>query len=198
MINLIKLFMLLVFISFACEDSTADEEITPVGSWNVTTQLEYENSGCTGTYDNFLDSLNAIWGEDAITYSLIFDDVQVTNRLELSVSDQYMCNAVTEGEGAIDATGDSCLISYNSYSYGYSLDSLCIIFLDGSYSAGNCNVIESGVFDYQTTDNTITFTEYAGTDSSESTMGTWEINNNVLTITTSDDSSCSVISATKL
>ena len=198
MINLMKWLMLLVFISFACEESTTEEEITPVGSWNVTSQLEYGNSGCTGTYENFLDSLDVFWGEDAVTYSLVFDDVQVTSRLELSVSDQYMCNAVTEGEGAIDDTGDSCLISYNSYSYGYSLDSLCIIFLDGSYSTGNCNVVESGVFDYETTENTITLTEYAGTDSSESTMGTWGINNNVLTITTSDDSSCSVISASKL
>jgi len=198
MLNIIKWFIFLMFISLACEENTKEEEITPEGSWNVTSQLEYENSGCTGTYESFLDTLNTTWGDDAVTYSLVFDNMQVTNRLELSLSDQALCNAVTEGEGAIDASGDSCLISYNSYSFGYSLDSLCIIFLDGTYSTGNCNVVESGIFDYETDENTITFTEYTGTDSSETTIGTWEVNNNVLTITTSDDSSCSVISASKL
>jgi len=198
MLNIIKWFIFLMFISLACEENTKEEEITPEGSWNVTSQLEYENSGCTGTYESFLDTLNTTWGDDAVTYSLVFDNMQVTNRLELSLSDQALCNAVTEGEGAIDASGDSCLISYNSYSFGYSLDSLCIIFLDGTYSTDNCNVVESGIFDYETDENTITFTEYTGTDSSETTIGTWEVNNNVLTITTSDDSSCSVISASKL
>ena len=198
MINIMKWIILLMFVSFACEESTTEEEVTPVGSWNITSQLEYENSGCTGTYESFLDTLHSLWGNEAFTYSLVFNDMQVTNTLELSISDQVMCDAITGGEGAIDASGDSCLITYNSYSYGYSLDSLCIIFLDGSYSTGNCNVVESGVFDYETNEETITLTEYAGTDSSDTTMGTWEVNNDVLTITTSDDSSCTIISASKL
>ena len=44
----------------------------------------------------------------------------------------------------------------------------------------------------------ITFTEYAGTDSAAITLGIISITNNILNITVSDDSSCTVITASKL
>ena len=82
-------------------------------------------------------------------------------------NDEDLCNAMTENEGSIDDTGDSCLITYNSFSYGFSLDTLCIELAGGTYSNGICDIIESGTFDYLLDGDAITFTsngtEYTGT-----------------------------------
>ena len=183
---------------FACEDEEGLEELNIVGSWNITSQHNYENSNCTGQYESSLDTLKDQWGENNVSSQMDFTNSQFTSTYGLSLNDEDLCNAMTENEGSIDDTGDSCLITYNSFSYGFSLDTLCIELAGGTYTNGNCDIIESVTFDYLLDGDAITFTEYAGTDSAAITLGIISITNNILNITVSDDSSCTVITASKL
>jgi hypothetical protein len=47
---------------FACEDEEGMDELNIVGSWNITSQHDYENSNCTGQYESSLDTLKDQWG----------------------------------------------------------------------------------------------------------------------------------------
>ena len=183
---------------FACEDEEGMNELNIVGSWNITSQYDYENSNCTGQYESSLDSLKDQWGANNVSSQMDFTNSKFTSTYGLSLNDEDLCNAMTENEGSIDDTGDSCLITYNSFSYGFSLDTLCIELAGGTYLNGNCNIIESGTFDYLLDGDAITFTEYAGTDSAAITLGVVNITNNILNLTVSDDSSCTIITASKL
>ena len=129
-IKLIWYFLPIVMF-FACEDEEGMDELNIVGSWNITSQHDYENSNCTVQYES-------------------------------------------------------------------SLDTLCVQFAGGTYSNGNCDIIESVTFDYLLDGDAITFTEYAGTDSVATTTGVVNITNDILNVTVSDDSSCSIITASKL
>ena len=191
-------YILPIFMFFACEDEEEMDELNIVGSWNITSQHDYENSNCTGQYESSLDTLKDQWGENNVSSQMDFTNSQFTSTYGLSLNDEDLCNAWTENEGSIDDTGDSCLITYNSFSYGFSLDTLCIELAGGTYSNGNCDIIESVTFDYLLDGDAITFTEYAGTDSAAITLGIISITNNILNITVSDDSSCTVIIASKL
>ena len=76
------------------------------------------------------------------------------------------------------------------------IDSMCLDF-GGVLSDGICSVTDINTSDYTTEDDAITITTYAGTDSAEVQTGTWAITNNVLTMTVSDDSSCTNITLSK-
>ena len=70
-IKLIK-YILPILMFFACEDEEGLDELNIVGSWNITSQHDYENSNCTGQYESNLDTLKDQWGENNVSSQMDF------------------------------------------------------------------------------------------------------------------------------
>ncbi len=189
------LWLVLPFLFLACEDDTADADVavTVIGSWNVTSQHEYGNSGCTGTYESALDSIQMFLGADAsLTWD--FTEVQATQTLTADVTGESLCDMLTEGIGNLNGT--NCEFDFYGYNLSWPIDTFCVD-MGGVYTNGNCNIVDAFTMDYTVDNDIITFTEFAGTDSVETTTGTFNIAADVLTVTVSDDSSCVIITASK-
>jgi len=184
-----KLFLLaLPLVFFGCE---ADEDNpTLVGTWIVNNMNEYSGPDCSGTPETTLDSMAALFGDD-LTLSWEFTEDEITFNMDAVMTAEYLCSMMG---GTLD--GDSCGVSFGTMSMNYPVDSLCIM-MEGTYSNSSCALSISDTFSYTTNEDEITMTQYAGTDSAEVQTGTWEISDEILTITVSDDSSCTNMTLSK-
>ena len=175
------LLLVLPLLFFACE--AEEESATLVGTWTITNFEQYEGPNCTGTPSWNQDSLTADIGNN-YTWTFEFNEETITNTMNLSLSDEDMCSM---WGGTLSS--DSCSVQWFGYTINMPIDSMCLDF-GGVLSDGICSVTDINTSDYTTEDDAITITTYAGTDSAEVQTGTWAITNNVLTMTVSDDSSC--------
>ena len=174
-----RLLLLALPLFFACEDAAdpaTTEDPTLVGSWTVTSFVQYDGPTCTGTPEWGLDSLTAMFG-DGMTIGMDFTADAVSMNMNLTA------DAICSMMGAT-LDGDSCLSEYGNLATA----DVCVT-LGGTYANSTCTMTENAL-SYTTVDDAITMTEYAGTDSAEVQTGTWAITNNVLTMTVADDSSC--------
>ena len=184
-----KLVLLIIPIMFfACEAD--DDDPTLIGSWTVTFLLEYANTECSGAAENTLNSMKAIFGSSAV-FSIDFTETTITQSFSGSMTNEDMCGMMG---GTLD--GDICSATFYGYTISISMDTLCLE-MDGSYANGECSINSTETYDYTTDDDAITITFAAGTDSAEVQTGTWGIANDVLTISTTGDSSCTKLTMSK-
>ena len=184
------LLLVLPLMFFACETEADEDDPTLVGMWTVTSALEYANTDCSGAAENTLDSMKAIFGSSAV-FSIDFTETTMTSSFGGSMTAEELCGMMG---GTLD--GDSCGISFYTISMNYPIDSLCIM-MEGSYANSECSINFTDTADYTTDGDAITITFEAGTDSAEVETGTWAIANDVLTINTTSDSSCTKLTMSK-
>tara|TARA_B100000029_G_scaffold415476_1_gene419288 strand:- start:314 stop:883 length:570 start_codon:yes stop_codon:yes gene_type:complete len=180
-----KLLLLPILLAFfACEAEEEGDSL--VGTWEVTGMDYYSGSSCTGTPVSNLDSVASVFG-DNFNITSVFTEDDVTTTMDASLSAEDIC-------GMMGATlsGDSCGLAIGTFTFNMPVDSVCFN-MGGSYANSTCSVTDVSVSDYTTDGDVITFTTYAGTDSAEVETGNWSITNDILTITTSDDTSCTRI-----
>ena len=186
------LLLILPLMFFACEDVTDGGPADPtlVGMWTVTSALEYANTDCSGAAENTLDSIKAIFGSSAV-FSIDFTETTMTSSFGGSMTAEELCGMMG---GTLD--GDSCGVSFGTISMNFPVDSLCFE-MGGSYANSECSINFTDTADYTIDGDAITITFDAGTDSSEVDAGTWAIANDVLTINTTSDSSCTKLTMSK-
>ena len=177
-----KLLFVIPLMFFACEDAAdpdpaTTEDPTLVGSWTVTSYVQYSGPTCTGTPEWGLDSLTAMFG-DGMVLGMDFTADAVNRNMNLTAD--ALCSMAG---GTLD--GDSCVSENGSL----AIADFCVM-LDGTYANSTCTTTEDALH-YTTVDDAITMTEHAGTDSAEVHTGTWSISGDVLTISSlASDSSC--------
>jgi hypothetical protein len=186
-----KLVLLIIPIMFfACETEADEDDPTLVGSWTITSMMEYANTDCSGAGENSLDSMKAIFGSSTV-FSVDFTETTMTSSFGGTLTDEDLCGLIG---GTMD--GDTCSLSAYGFSMTFPMDTLCLE-MEGSYANSECSINFTQTADYTTDGDAITITFDAGTDSAAVETGTWAIANDVLTVSTTSDSSCTKLTMSK-
>ena len=168
---------LIIILFISCLDDSSSTELSILGTWNVNKMDNYESADCTG------DSTDGMgMGElGSITMTWEFTNDNIFWESNAEFSDTLLCALAF---GIIE--NDTCLI-FGGLSE-LPIDSLCN-FWQGSLSNGLCNTTSLITMEYELLDNNqMQLTTNAGTDSSSSRIGTYQLFNTNLTISMVDTS----------